>query len=436
MVNASAFLVGLVCSSPPARAQLSVGRRGHDHMSDAAGHSFCLTLHSEWRSSLPAVDTTTGGSCAGAWPPGAFCHFTFSRAQCPKVQQDLRFEPDLQTTRSRPANRVGGRQCQHPTWSQLHQAVLCRGRLCASSVTQTAPTETAQLRATHGTIAHASIPGHCEQVTQRHWTKSANKATAMLNTGGARNSCRENSQCIPHYTRRRRQPGFRENIMWTAQCLWRPALSTFAFSRVCFWDYGLPIMRWNPGRPQLCSAETAHLKSSTAACQSGTQTGSTAVDWSATHLGGRQMLIQRNEVAEGFSSSGTCSGTSSGPESGAWWARGRTPESRVIKRHSYNQDTACTVLGPGTARPPTPGPLLSVPPGDQAELAPAQPKLPAYCQGHMWQGSTQAMSSPCAGPVPLAQGSMMAAPMGSPTVATLGLQPAALILDAHPEACC
>ena len=337
LVNASAFLVGLVCSSPPARAQLSVGRRGHDHMSDAAGRSFCLR-----RSSLPAVDTTTGGSCAGAWPPGAFCHFTFSRVQCPKVQQDLRFEPDLQTTRSRPANRVGGRQCQRPTWSQQHQAVLCRGQLCASSVTQTAPTETAQLRATHGTIAHASVPGHCEQVTQRHWTKSANKATAMLNTGGACNSCRENSQCIPHYTRRRRQPGFRENIMWTAQCLWRPALSTFAFSRVCFWDYGLPIMRWNPGRSQLCSAETAHLKSSAAACQSGTQTGSTAVDWSATHLGGRQMLIQRNEVAEGFSSSGTCSGTSSGPESGAWWARGRTPESRVTKRHSYNPDTACT----------------------------------------------------------------------------------------------
>ena len=54
------------------------------------------------------------------------------------------------------------------------------------------------------------------------------------------------------------------------------------------------------------------------------------------------MLTQRNEVAEGFSSSGTYSGTSSGPESGAWWARRRTPESRLAKRHSYNQDTACT----------------------------------------------------------------------------------------------
>ena len=558
LVNASAFPVGLVCSLPPARARLSVGRRGHDHMSDAAGHSFCHTLHSEWRSSLPAADTTTGGSCAGAWPPGAFCHFTFNRVQCPKVPQDPGFEPDLMTTQRRPANRVGGQQCQHPTWSQPHQAVLCRGRLCASCVTQAAPTETAQLRATHGTIAHASTPEHCEQATQGHWTKSANKATAKLNTGGARNSCRDNSRCIPHYTRRRRQPGFRENIMWTARCLWRPALSTFAFSRVCLWDYGLPIMRWNPGRPQLCSAETAHLKSGAAACQSGTQAGSTAVDWFATHPRGRQMLTHHNEVAEGFSSSGTCSGTSSGPESGARWARGRTPESGVTKRHSYSQDTACAaqrcapsqrwsqfvresrmgsawpltqlpvvalqlsqsqsfvhvccnhaiaglgdpiallqtaqrrsgagpegqvggmppkpfkskctmarqgqrlgkrqrdeareqramsqhdkpplpkdalvrtashhVPGTGTARPSTCGPLPLVPPGAQAELAPAQPKLLAYCQGHKWQGSTQAMSSPCAGPVPLAPGSMMAAPMGSPTVATLGLQPAALTL--------
>ena len=122
LVNASAILVGLVCSSPPARAQLSVGRRGHGHMRDAAGHSFCLTLHSEWRSSLPSVDTATGGSCAGAWPPGAFCHFTFSRLQCPKVQQDLRFEPDLQTTRSRPANRVGGRQCLDEILHQFSSA--------------------------------------------------------------------------------------------------------------------------------------------------------------------------------------------------------------------------------------------------------------------------------------------------------------------------
>ena len=558
LVNASAFPLGLVCSSPPARVRLSVERRGHDHMSDAAGRSFCRTLLSEWGSRMPTADTTTGGSCAGAWPPGALCLVTLHRVQCLKVPQVPGLKPDLLTKPKRPVNRVGSQQCQHPTWSRLHQAVLCGGRLCASCVTRVAPTETAQLRTTHGTIAHSSTPGRCGKATQEHWTKSANKATAKLHAGGACHSCRGNSRCITHYPRRKRRLDFRENIMWTARCLWRPALSTSAFSRGCLWDYGLSITRWNPGRP--CSAETAHLKSGTAACQSSTQAGSTAVDWFSTHPRDRQMHTHHNEVAEGFSSSGTCSGTSSGPESGAWWARGSTPESGVTTRRSYSHETVCAtqrcapsqrwsqfvresrmgstwpltqlpvvalqlsqsqsfeqmccnhaitgigdpiallqtaqqgsragpegqvggmppkpfkskctmarqgqrlgkrqrdeareqramsqhdkpslpqdahvqtashhVPGTGTARPSTCGPVPLVCPGEQAELAPSQPKLLAYCQGHKWKGSTQAMSSPCAGPMPLApgSGSMLAAPVGSPTVATLGLQPVALIL--------
>ena len=339
LVNASAFPVGLVYSSPPARGRISVERRGHGHMNDAAGRSFCRALLSEWGSRMPTADTTTGGSCAGAWTPGALYLVTFHRVQCLTVPQVPGLKPDLPTKPKRPVCRVGSQQCQHPTWSRLHQAVLCGGRLCASCVTRVAPTETAQLRTTHGTIDHSSTPGRCGKATPGHWTKSANKATAKLQAGGACHSCRGDSRCITHYPRRMRRLDFRANIMWTARCLWRPALSTSAFSRGYLWVYGLSIMRWNPGRPW--SAETAHLKSGTAACQSSTQAGSTAVDWLPTHPRGRKMHTRNNEVAEGFSSSGTCSGTSSGPESGAWWARGNTPEAGKTTRRSYSHETVC-----------------------------------------------------------------------------------------------
>ena len=501
LVNASAFPVGLVCSSPSARGRIRVERRGYGHMSDAAGHSFCRTLLSERGSRMSTADATTGGSCAGAWPPGALYLVTFHRGQCLKVPQVPGLKHDLPTKPKRPVCRVGRQQCQHPAWSWLLQAVSCGGRLCTGCVTRVAPTETAQPCTTHGTIDHSSTSGRCGKATPGNWTKSANKETAKLQAGGTCHSCSGDSRCIAHHPSRMHRLDFREHIMWTARCLWRPALPTPAFSRGYPWVCDFSIARRNPGHPG--SAEMDHLRSGTAACQSSAQAGSTAVDWFLIHQRGRKMHTHHNEVAGGFSSSGTCSRTSSGQESGAWGAcrntsksfvqmrchhaitgiedpivllttaqpgsragsqsqvggmppkpfkskctmarqgqrlgkrqRDEAREQRAMSQHdrpslptdAHVQTASLQVHGTGTARPLTRGPAPLVPPGEPAELAPSQPESMAYCQGHKWEEPTQAMSSPYAGPEPLAQGSALAVPMGSPTVAALGLPPVALTL--------